>query len=177
MTEAKTPTLDYLLGELEHVFDDQADALGTLEGETAEMRERFRAAREELDRTGDAISEVEAELEGLPQRMTHADLRGDEEEKEKVRSRYRELNERLEGARESRREALEVFKYSDPWQVQSAAYQAAASQADSVVREAERQRAELQEALDRSFRGLDEKADRVRQYQRTHTMTRGAING
>lgn len=170
-------TEEFLIGELGRVFDDQAEELEKLERETGELREKFREAREVLDRSAAEISEAEAEIEGLPQRLSWAEVRDEDEEKEAVKARYKELSESVEAAREARAEALDTIRHGDPFQVESAALQSAGAKADAVVRDAGAQRARLQEALDEAFRELDEKANRVRQFQRTHSRMREALNG
>lgn len=94
-----------------------------------------------------------------------------------MKARFKELGGRIEGAVESRAQALELVHHSDPWQVESAFHQAQAAKAEAILREAEDTRAKLMEALDASFRALNEKADRVRQLQKIHNSLRAATRG
>ncbi len=175
--ETPKPDLDYLLGELAHLYADEAAALAEIEEAGRAQRERFKEARDTLDATASEIGEAEAEREGLAHRLVLVQLSDEPEAERAVKDRYRELTERIEGEASRRAEALDLFKFSDPWQVESAYHQANAAKAERVMREAEETRAKLMEALDGAFRDLDEKANRVRQMQRVHNSLRAARGG
>ncbi len=175
--EKTQPELDYLLGELRHLYDEEAAKLAQIEEAGRAQRERFKEARDTLDATASEIGEAEAEREGLAQKLVLVQLSDEPEAERAVKDRYRELTERIEGEASRRGEALEMFKFGDPWQAESAFHQAQSAKAEKVMREAEETRARLMEALDGAFRDLDEKANRVRQMQRVHNSLRAARGG
>ncbi len=175
--EKTQPELDYLLEEIRHLFDEEAASLAQIEQHGRSQRERFKEARNVLSETAGTISEAEAERDGLAHRLVQVQLSDEPEAEKAVKYRYRELTDGIEGAAGRRGEALEIFKFGDPWQAESAFHQSQSSKAERVMREAEETRARLMEALDGAFRDLDEKANRVRQMQRVHNSLRAARGG